>query len=260
MRTLILVITFATAAPYALAQTILTYVSTDVPINIPDGPDGIAESRLEIGDYYMITDIDVVLSIAHTFDQDLRIYLEAPNDEVVRMAYECGEFRDNYTDTRFDDEAELFICDGVAPFSGSFRPEHPLDAFDNRRMNGTWILRVTDNWHSQVGGILAWRMEITVDTTVAAHEPPVAEDFSVGPAYPNPFNATTVLPIALEYPAAVKLTVYTLGGALVEERLFGLTAGRHEVTIDGGSWSSGTYFARVETGALSRVTRLVLLK
>lgn len=244
----------------AHSQVTLTYVSTDVPINIPDGPDGIGESRLEIGDYYMITDIDVVLSIVHTFDQDLRIYLEAPNEDVVRMSYECGEFRDNYTDTRFDDEADTVICEGHAPFTGSYRPEHPLNLFDNRRMNGTWILRVTDNWHYQVGGILAWRMEITVDTTVSAGEPPLAQDFSVGPNYPNPFNATTRLPVTLAHPALVKLTVFDVLGRSVDERLLGLTAGVHELELGDPSWNSGTYFARVETGALSHVSRLVLLK
>ena len=88
MRTLIIAFILFAAAACGFSQVVLTYVSTDVPIDIPDGPDGIAESRLEIGDYYMITDIDVVLSIGHTFDQDLRIYVEAPNEEVVRMAYE----------------------------------------------------------------------------------------------------------------------------------------------------------------------------
>lgn len=243
-------------------QTVITYVSPDVPVAIPDGPSGIAESYLTIPEYYQILDVNVILSITHTYDQDLRIYLDAPYDDenVVILAYECGHAGDNYSGTAFDDEASSAICANEAPFTGSFRPDDPLELLDGRRTNGTWILRVTDNWHSDTGTVDGWRMEITIDTTVAAHEPPVVPTFSVLQNYPNPFNATTVLPIELSHPEIVRLTVYNIEGRTIQQSLFGLTSGRHDLRINGTNWSSGSYFARIEAGHNSNVIRMLLLK
>lgn len=260
MRSHIFFILYLILSSSSFGQTVITYASTDVPVAIPDGPAGIVESHLTIPDYYQILDVNVIVSITHTYVQDLRLYLEAPNEDVMRLAYECGHAGDNYIETSFDDEAASVICANEAPFTGSFRPDDPLELLDGRRTNGLWIFRVTDNWHSDTGTVDAWRMEITIDTTVAAHEPPVVITFSVLQNYPNPFNATTVLPIELGHPEIVKLTVYNIEGRTVQQSLFGLTAGRHDLRIDGTNWSSGNYFARVEAGRYSQIMRMLLLK
>lgn len=260
MRILLVLIHCLILSASAFGQLVLTYTSTDVPVSIPDGPSGIAESHLTIDDAYLIIDVNVVVSITHTYVQDLRIYLEAPNEDVARLAYECGHAGDNYTETSFDDEAATVICANEAPFTGSFRPDNPLALFDGRYTNGLWTLRVTDNWHGDTGTITAWRMVITVDTTVSAHEPPLATTFSVGQNYPNPFNATTILPLELGYPSLVKLTVYSIDGRTVQQSLLGLTAGHHDLPIDGSNWSTGNYFAEIIAGKNKQTVRMLLLK
>ena len=55
-----------------------------------------------------------------------------------------GGSGDNFTNTVFDDEAATAIGAGAAPFTGSFRPEEPLSAFDGKPVNGTWTLRIAD--------------------------------------------------------------------------------------------------------------------
>ncbi|MBL0063276.1 MAG: proprotein convertase P-domain-containing protein [bacterium] len=261
MRTLFsLICLVAACIQSANAQRTIVYTSENVPVAIPDGPAGIVESTLGIAEYYWIIDVNVIVSITHTFDQDLRIYIEAPNEEVVRLAYECGQSNDNYTNTRFDDEASTGICSGNPPFTGSFRPDHPLDLFDGMFTHGTWTLRVTDNWHGDTGILQAWRMEVTIDTTVSAHEPPLATTFSVGQNYPNPFNATTILPLELGYPSLVKLTVYSIDGRTVQQSLLGLTAGHHDLPIDGSNWSTGNYFAEIIAGKNQQTVRMLLLK
>ncbi len=264
MRNLFSLLCLAACIQIADAQRVITYTSDDVPLAIPDGPAGILNSQMTIPDYYLITDVNVVLSITHTFDRDLRIYLDGPNedpdDDVVRLAYECGQSGDNYTNTRFDDEAGTGICSGTPPFTGNFRPDHSLELIDNRRTNGVWILRVTDNWTGDTGVLQAWRMEVTIDTTVHAHEPPLASVFSVGQNYPNPFNATTILPLELGYPSLVKLTVYNIDGRTVQQSLQSLTAGHHELPVNGSNWSTGNYFAEIIAGKNKQTVRMLLLK
>lgn len=260
MRILFCLLCLALSIQISTAQRTVIYTSEDVPVAIPDGPDGIAQSFLTIPDYYVILDVNVVVSISHTYVQDLRLYLEAPNEDVARLANQCGHGGDNYTGTIFDDEAALAICQSEAPFTGSFRPDDPLEMFDGLNTFGLWTLRVTDNWHSDSGSIDAWRMEIVIDTTVNANESPLPVTFAVGQNYPNPFNATTILPLELGHPSIVKLTVYSLDGRTVQQSLIGLTAGQHNLPIDGSAWSTGSYFAEVIAGRNKEVVRMLLLK
>lgn len=64
------------------AQSVVTYSATDVPVHIPD-VNGRAESFISIEPWYVILDVNVVVTITHTYDQDLRLYLEAPDHSVV---------------------------------------------------------------------------------------------------------------------------------------------------------------------------------
>ena len=244
----------------ASAQSVVTYVSTDVPVPISDGPNGRGESTITIDEFYLIQDLNVVVTIMHTFDRDLRIYLDAPNNDVVRLAYECGQSGDNYIDTHFDDEASIDICSGSPPFTGSFRPDRALDLLDETLTHGTWTLRVTDNFTGDTGTIQAWSMEVTTDTSLSSHTAPHILDFSVGQNYPNPFNATTTLPITLEKSSRIGLRVFNLLGQSVHSNTFDLSAGRYSLPVDASSWTSGSYFAEVSSQNHHQTIRMQLLK
>jgi subtilisin-like proprotein convertase family protein len=242
------------------AQSVVTYSATDVPVHIPDGPNGRAESFISIEPWYVILDVNVVVTITHTYDQDLRLYLEAPDHSVVILAYECGQERDNFIDTRFDDEAQIDICDGQPPFTGNYRPFHSLDILDGQSTHGLWTFRVTDNWASDTGSVQAWRMEILVDTTASVTLPPLANTITVEQNYPNPFNPTTVLPVQLAKPGRLDLTIFNELGRIVSRRAFDFPAGSHILPIDGTTWSSGAYFAQIRTGNEMKSVQMQLVK
>lgn len=260
MRTLFSLLCLLVCTHVSIGQLVLNYSSDNVPLAIPDGPAGSVESLLQISDYYLITDVNVILTITHTFDFDLAIYLEAPDEDVVRLVFHCGGNGENFTNTHFDDEASVDICDGSAPFTGSFRPDRPLSLLDGRRNNGTWILRVVDDAAIDTGTLQSWSLEMTADTTVGANSPPFASDFTLGQNYPNPFNATTVLPLELAHPSRIKLTVYSIDGRTVHQSLQGLPAGHHDLRIDGTNWSSGSYLANVIAGSHHQTVHMILLK
>jgi hypothetical protein len=89
---------------------------------------------------------------------------------------------------------------------------------------------------------------------------PVAQLFQVGPNYPNPFNPTTSLPIALDKPARVIMDVYDETGRVALHRAFDLPAGSNVVPIDGSKWASGSYFARVRASGQSQVVKMALTR
>lgn len=91
-------------------------------------------------------------------------------------------------------------------------------------------------------------------------------EFEMAAAYPNPFNPTVSIPVALPKTTEVRLSVFNVLGqrvaTLVDERM---NAGRHSVMWNGQSdaslpVSSGVYFVTMEAGGFVKTQKLVLMK
>jgi hypothetical protein len=79
--------------------------------------------------------------------------------------------------------------------------------------------------------------------------------------YPEPFNLETTIQFTLREAGLVTLSVYNTAGRKVKELVKGLqTSGTHEVRFTGNAFPSGVYFCRLQIGAESYTTKLVLLK
>ncbi len=77
--------------------------------------------------------------------------------------------------------------------------------------------------------------------------------FAVGPVYPNPFNAQTIIPIALPERSQITMTLYNLMGQRVISIYDGIQdAGQAKVRFDLPYLTSGVYFYRVEAKGLER--------
>ena len=74
----------------------------------------------------VITDVNVGLTLTHTYDPDLVITLISPSGTRVLLSANNGfEFPlvgQNYTNTVFDDQALTPITLGLSPFTGAFSP------------------------------------------------------------------------------------------------------------------------------------------
>jgi hypothetical protein len=86
-------------------------------------------------------------------------------------------------------------------------------------------------------------------------------EFVLDQNFPNPFNPVTRISYTLPERASVRLKVYDMLAKEVSELVNGYQeAGRYEVTFDGSSLSSGTYFYKLEAGSFVEVKKLVLIK
>jgi len=90
--------------------------------------------------------------------------------------------------------------------------------------------------------------------------------FGVGPAFPNPFNSFTVLPLRLERSARVRWELYNvLGQRILQGSAGTMTPGIHRITVNGDGLTSGNYWIVVYFGVgglsdQSQIRRLVLVK
>jgi Secretion system C-terminal sorting domain len=111
-------------------------------------------------------------------------------------------------------------------------------------------------------GVLA----MTVDfggglTAVGQDVAQLPQAIEVRPCYPNPFNPGTTVVYELPLPGAVSLKVYNLLGQVVCT----LAEGEYRAGVQRISWNaaglpSGVYLCRIESGGVSKTTRLLLLK
>jgi hypothetical protein len=89
----------------------------------------------------------------------------------------------------------------------------------------------------------------------------VGQDYNIGPAYPNPFNPLTVVPVNLAKEAVVTTTLYDMAGRPLRELQNGsLSAGSHAITIDGANLSTGIYFVRINVNNAINVQKIALMK
>ncbi|MBL8865622.1 MAG: proprotein convertase P-domain-containing protein, partial [Planctomycetia bacterium] len=149
-----------------------TFNSTDTPLALPDfdilnnvpttTTSTLALPALPIGQ--VIADLNVTLNIQHTFVGDLTIVLVSPNGTRVTLFDQRGGGGDDFIATVFDDQAINSITTGIAPFTGSFRPEQGLSAFRAQNTLGNWVLEITDNAGQDFGTLFNWSLDITPGT------------------------------------------------------------------------------------------------
>ncbi len=145
---------YATGLPAAIRDMQTTTFSIVVPANSPIGSAA-------------ITDLNFGITLTHTFVSDLVITVTSPDGRSVTVFNRRGGSGDNLTNTVFDDEAETTLNKGRAPFTGSFRPEQLLAAFDGKSAVGTWTVSVSDRTQRDTGTVLSAFIDVATGAGVS---------------------------------------------------------------------------------------------
>lgn len=89
----------------------------------------------------------------------------------------------------------------------------------------------------------------------------IPQKFALDPAYPNPFNATTVIRYQLPQETHVKVHVYNINGQLVQtlvnERQ---TPGFYSVNWNSAEFASGIYLYQIVAGDFQQVRKCMVIK
>jgi subtilisin-like proprotein convertase family protein len=130
---------------------------------------GVATSSFTVSGCGTIDDVNVGLSINHTYVGDLLISLKSPNNTIVTLVNspvqgndDCagnnlGVLLDNLGSANVDDQ-----CTASNPsIFGLFQPSQPLSAFNGGTGNGTWTLKVEDVFPADTGTLNDWSLQLT---------------------------------------------------------------------------------------------------
>ena len=131
-----------------------SYTSDNIPVNLIDATsalEGVTEVKINVLDNLKIIDLDLELSIDHTYIQDLTIILISPEGDEVILTKNLGGTGSNYTNTVFDSESTNPIQSGGPPFTGIYKPIGNLKDFYNLNSGGEWTLRIIDQYPVDTG-------------------------------------------------------------------------------------------------------------
>lgn len=136
---------------------------TAIPDNDPAGITAV----INVPDSLIIADVNVDLTITHTFIDDLFVTLTHPDGAPTVTLWDraCGSEDD--INVTFDDQGGALVC--ASPTVGDITPESaagtPLSAFNGLDSAGDWTLFVSDNVGADTGTLDAWGLEIASGTS-----------------------------------------------------------------------------------------------
>ncbi len=143
--------------------------SDDLPNDLEDATeekDGETLSSIEVDFNSTIIDLDVLVDLEHSYTDDLTLYLETPSGERILLSRALGDSGDNYTQTIFDQEANLNISQSQPPFTGSFVPLQDLSILYGTSSYGTWKLIVLDQYKEDTGTLLKFQLNLCVEGNI----------------------------------------------------------------------------------------------
>jgi subtilisin-like proprotein convertase family protein len=231
-----------------------TLTATDTPITITTTGGVTYTSTIDVGFNFEITDVNVGITIPHTYTADLDIFLTSPAGTVVELSTDNGGSADDYIDTIFDQEASNPIISGAAPFTGSFVPEGDLSVLYGESSAGTWTLSVTDDAGQDGGSIDDFTLELCVLGTLSVVDSVLENGFTI---YPNPNTGTFTVQLNTPISNDLSIEVYDINGRRIYEQRMDVTSSlEHEVILQ--NVASGMYLVKVKDGTNQAVKKIIV--
>lgn len=220
------------------------FESADVPVVIPEYSEGTVYSVLHNPAGKLILDVNCTVNIVHTFDADMTISLISPQGTEIILAGGVGWDGDNFTNTVFDDEADVYIDSSLAqaPYTGTFKPLEKLWMLDGENSFGEWKLKIDDNGYGDGGSLLAWSLKFRYSD--GSDNVIIPGSFSLVKNYPNPFNPVTRILFNVPKQSHIKIVVYDAAGREVQTILNETRSPALEDFVDfnASQLASGVYF------------------
>jgi hypothetical protein len=158
------------------------------------------------------------------------------------------------------DEVDVEGVAGEAPYTFNWTQARiPLDASGSADGNVTVVWDLLQSGYGAFDNLVIQSSDTPVSVEGAPEEAPAG--YTLSDIYPNPFNPSASLQLALGQTQQVRLGVYNLLGEEVLRLHDGLlSAGEHRFTIEAEALPSGTYLVRAVGERFRATRRAVLLK
>ena len=220
------------------------------------GPDiGVTTSVINMDQNAVITDVNIILNIEHTWDADLEVKLIAPDATEIILFEDIGSNGDNFTNTILDDDASTVISDEEAPYTGSFSPVGNLSDLNGLMSGGDWTLYINDDANGDGGNLLDWSIQICTEASLSVSVNELDGEFKIFNKGNNQFEVSLTNTSSFE---DLNLDVYNMVGQRLLWKTLKNTSGFYSHSIDMSYASKGIYLVRLGNNKSSTVKRIVV--
>lgn len=139
-------------------------------------------SEIEITDDILIADLNVELSITHTYASHLDGFLTGPDGQRIELFSSVGGSDDNFNGTVFDDQSRYPINKARSPFEGEFQPmalvkrQPSLSHYNGKNAKGVWELVIRGSRSDRFGMLHYWGLNIRPEEKLPGEVLEVMED------------------------------------------------------------------------------------
>jgi len=229
--------------------------STNVPVAISSSGTPTVTSTLSISSGGVISDVNVNVSIQHTWISDLTLRIASPAGTIVTLVTNpCNPNASiNDIEATFDDSGTVFACGNSPGIGGIVLPAQALSAFNGQNSTGIWTLTVIDGFNVDGGSINAWGLNICSIAPLNINEN-TFQDFVL---YPNPNNGNFTVKFSTVNSDDVTIEVYDMRGRQIYTNEFS-NNGNFNESIDLNTVQSGVYLVSVSNGDTKLVKRIII--
>jgi hypothetical protein len=196
-----------------------------------------------------------------SFNVNMKKYAEAGDFNIENDFVDIAGTFNNWEGTKMNDPNADTIYTAVIPLKQFSTHEFKF------RINGSWDTsefpgggpnRVYTVGDSANNVVTYWYNN---EVYVGIVDNLIPDVYELGHNYPNPFNPTTTIPLALPEAGMVKLVLYDISGRMVKEIYSGeLDAGYHDFNFHIGNLASGIYIYRVKVNDYQKAHKMTILK
>ena len=121
-------------------------------------------SEIEVTEDYPVGDLNLQISITHSYLSFLDCYLTGPAGQRIELFTEVGGTDDHFDRTIFDDQSPVSITSAKYPFKGFFQPEAvikkqpSLSHFNGKSVKGIWQLTIRGQRSDRFGMLNGWAL------------------------------------------------------------------------------------------------------
>ena len=126
-------------------------------------------SQIDVPTAGAVRKVQALVNVTHTDLSDVDLFLSSPFGTERALAEDRSGTA--FAGTVFADTGLVAINSGTSPYHGTYRPAQTLSdlaGFAGQWPVGTWSLRATDDFATDVGTLNSWAIGLCVDTTVTA--------------------------------------------------------------------------------------------
>lgn len=232
-------------------------------LTIPDNnATGVSDSILINSSLSNIANIELFLSVEHSWVGDLTISIKAPNGTIKNLIANNGSSGDNVLSFFNDDFPNSLTTAGFYPPWSFVKPLQSFGNFGGSPVNGYWTLKCVDGAGGDIGVLEGWGIRFNNAVSKQNYTAEIPKEFTLYQNYPNPFNPVTNIKFDLPYDSKVNLIVYDVIGKEIN-KIFDnefKKAGSHIVEFNAVNIASGVYFYKIAVDAFEGRSNFIDIK